>query len=112
MADANSTLRSSSPQPRFGSPNRPSLFLVPLVASYTSHDSKALKLFESYLRRERRLSEHTIPNYLNDVRQLEQWLELTGRCREAGHALEQARRDDIQAYLMERMATGLRKRRC
>src|SRR5437868_9953093 len=89
--------------PRFGSPNRPGLALV----RADTDDSPALKLFSAYLRRERRVSEHTVVNYLNDVRQLEQWLELSGRCLEAGRSLERASRDDVQAYVVERMAKGL-----
>src|SRR5438270_2654061 len=92
---------------RFGSPNRPSLAIVPAP---DPGDSPGLKLFNVYLRRERRLSEHTVINYLNDVRQFETWLELSGRCIEAGCGLERATRDDVQAYIVERMADGVSPR--
>jgi len=92
-----------SQTPRFGSPNRPGLALV---QPRPDTDSRVLKLFGVYLRRERRLSEHTVINYLNDVRQFENWLELSGRSVEAGRCLERATRDDLQAYIVERMAKG------
>lgn len=89
----------------FGSPNRPGLAVVPVP---DSDDSPPLNLFSAYLRRERRLSEHTVLNYLNDVRQFERWLELRGV--EAGRCLERATRDDLQAYIVQRMAEGLSAR--
>ncbi len=91
----------------FGSPNRPSLAIVPAP---DPGESPSLKLFNVYLRRERRLSEHTVINYLNDVRQFENWLELSGRCTEPGRCLERATRDDLQAYVVECMANGLSAR--
>jgi integrase/recombinase XerD len=92
---------------RFGSPDRPSLVVVPAP---DPGDSPGLKLFNVYLRRERRLSEHTVINYLNDLRQLETWLELSGSCVDAGRCLERAMRDDLQAYIVERMADGVSPR--
>lgn len=97
---ANLTLAVSNPFPRFGSPNRPRLEIVRPASD--ALDSRALRLFSSYLHRERRASVNTIPNYLNDVRQFEQWL--------AGKALEHATRDDIQNYIRERMDQGLSPR--
>src|SRR5205085_3015382 len=96
-----------SEPPHFGSPNRPRLAIVPAP---DPGDSPGLKLFNVYLRRERRLSEHSVINYLNDVRQLENWLELSGRCIDAGRCLERATRDDLQAYIVERMASGVSPR--
>jgi len=79
----------------FGSPDRPRLALVEHVIP-SPERSKCLKFFSTYLQRERRVSEHTVINYLNDVQQFENWLEL--KCRgEAGKCLEQAKRDDVQA---------------
>src|ERR1051325_11006566 len=92
----------------FGSPDRPRLAIVPHVIP-SPERSKCLKFFSTYLQRERRVSEHTVINYLNDVQQFENWLELN--CRgEAGKCLEQARRDDVQAYILERMTAGLSAR--
>lgn len=92
----------------FGSPNRPRLAIVPHVIP-SPERSKCLKFFSTYLQRERRASEHTVLNYLNDVQQFENWLELNCRA-EAGKCLEQAKRDDVQAYIVERMTKGLSAR--
>src|SRR4051812_39615586 len=98
MTDLALAFSNRAPKPQrtdashFGSPNRPGLALV---RTPEGDDSPALKLFRAYLCRERRVSEHTLINYLNDVRQFETWLELSGRCVEAGRCLERATRDDL-----------------
>lgn len=69
--------------------------------------SLALLLFTNYLRLEKRASENTVTNYLSDVRQFEQWLESKDQC---AKRLELATREDVQAYVVDRMAKGMSAR--
>jgi len=64
-------------------------------------DFPAQQRFDSYLRRERRVSENTVISYLLDLKKLEAWL------RTRGIRIERVQRADIQAFLAEQIANGL-----